>query len=87
MSEFARESVEFQGVRVRVDGQEVTVGVELCIIPAGDRPTVWLTPTVVDGKQGIMVQNLQPGQYRIWYRITSTPETVIDVVEETVTIT
>ena len=76
---YPRESVEFQPVQVKVDGEAVTTGVELALALGSARPVDWQTPTTLDGKIGVMVTGLDVGTWHVWARVTSAPETpVID---------
>jgi hypothetical protein len=77
MTTFERESIEFQPVNVTVDGAAVTSGVTFAITPNGQRPTTYTAPTTIGGQTGVMVQDLQPGIYQVWAKITSTPETPV----------
>lgn len=76
---YPRESVEFQGITVTVNGAVVTTGVMFCIIPDGARPVTWIAPVTLGGAIGVMVTGLVHGTYRIWAQVTSSPEVpVID---------
>ncbi|WP_193510498.1 hypothetical protein [Cryobacterium sp. BB736] len=71
---YPRETVEFLAVTVTVDGAPVTDNVEFCVTPVGERPELWDAPTVLDNRIGVMVQNQEPGNYRVWARVTDNPE-------------
>ena len=74
MTTFERESVEFLPVTITVDGVVATSNVTFCLTPEGVRPVTFATPASVAGKTGIMVSGLAPGVYRVWAKVTSTPE-------------
>jgi hypothetical protein len=74
MTSFERESVEFLPVTITVNEQPVTTGVQFAIVPVGARPTTYAPPTTLEGKIGVMIQDLEPGWYRIWAQVTDTPE-------------
>jgi hypothetical protein len=71
---YPRETVEFQAVSVAVDGAAVTTGVQLAVVPSGQRPDTWADPTSLDGKIGVMVDGLAVGYWHVWAKVTSTPE-------------
>ncbi len=78
-SSYPRETVEFQPVTVTVDSVAVTTGVQFALVTDGARPSAWVDPTPLSGKIGVMLTGLTPGNYRIWAKVTSAPETpVID---------
>ena len=77
MNVYPRESVEFQPVDVKVDGQPVTTGVQLAVTGSQERPTAWTDPVLVDGRIGVMVQGLAVGYWYVWARITASPETPV----------
>ncbi len=79
VNKFPRETVEFQPVVIRVDGVIVTTGVQFDVTPYGDRPSTWANPTQIDDEIGVMVTGYTAGQYTVWAKVTSAPETpVID---------
>lgn len=71
---YERESVEFQAVEVKLDGQPVSDGVSFAIVPDGERPEVFVDAVVYGGKTGVMIQGLDRGTYRIFAKVNSTPE-------------
>jgi hypothetical protein len=86
MTGYPRETVEFQGVTVTVNGTVVTTGVMFCLVPDGARPVTWVTPTTLSGAIGVMVTGLIQGTWRIFAQVTSSPEVpVIDCGTITVT--
>jgi hypothetical protein len=79
MNSYPRESDEFEAVKITVDGVRVTAGVELTVTTGKDRPSDWVAPTLLGGKIGIMTGGRVPDIYRVWAKVTDSPETpVID---------
>ena len=79
MNVYPRESVEFQPIKVQLDGVTITASVKFCIALEGDRPVTFSTPTMLDGNIGVMVTGLAPDTYHVWAQIVDSPETpVID---------
>ena len=79
MSGYPRETVEFQPVTVTIDGTPVTTGVTFAVVPAGTRPITFVTPTTLAGKIGVMITGMTVGNWNVWAKVTSSPETpVID---------
>jgi len=76
MITYLEESVEFQEVIVRVDGEK-SDNFQVALVPIGERPTVWEEPTVLSGKRGVMIEGLPIGQYWIFARVRSEPETPV----------
>lgn len=74
---YPRETVEFQPITITVDGTPVTTGVTVALVAHGTRPSVWLAPTTLDGKIGVMLTGLTPGLYDVWAKVTSSPETPV----------
>lgn len=76
---YPRETDELQPVTVTVDGVATTAAVEFAVVPNGERPGDWTAPYVVGDKSGVRVAGLAPGLYRVFARVTDTPEVpVID---------
>lgn len=76
---FERESVEFQQVDVKLDGQLMSGGISFAIVPDGQRPVTFTEAVVFGGKSGVMIQGLDRGTYRIFAKVVSSPEVpVID---------
>ena len=83
---YPRETVEFQPVTVTVNGVAVTTGVEFAVAESGSRPVTWAAPATLGGRIGVMVEDLTPGDWTVWARVTSSPEIpVIDCGYFTVT--
>ena len=76
-TDYARETTEFQPVTVTVDGVSVTTGVTFAVVPSSVRPTVWVAPTTLAGKIGVMVTGMAIGIYDVWAKIASAPETPV----------
>ena len=82
VSSYARETVEWQGVsvKVKINGVEtkVTTGVTLCTVPAGARSSGFTQPTTLDGDIGVMLTGLAPGLWDIWATVGGyAPETPV----------
>ena len=79
--EFERESTEFLAIAVTKDnGDPIVTGVLVCAAENGVRPETgdWVPATELDGKVGLMVgPGWEPGAYRAWAKVTSTPEPVV----------
>ena len=71
---YPRETVEFQPVTVLVDDVAVTTGVEFCVAASGSRPVTWIAPVTLSSRIGVMVEDLTPGDWTVWARVTSSPE-------------
>ena len=74
---FPRETVEFQGVPVTMDGTVVTTNIEYCVVAPGVRPATWVSATTLAGATGFMVSGYAVGTYQVWARITSSPEIAV----------
>lgn len=75
---YPRETVELVPTRVTVDGQPVTSGYTLALTRRGDRPTVWVAPTVVEDAVGWLLDGtLGPGTYALWAKVASSPESPV----------
>ena len=71
---YPRESVEFQPVLVTLDGNAITTNVEFAITNMTARPSNWVAATTLQNQIGVMVENLSVGTYKVWARITDSPE-------------
>jgi hypothetical protein len=71
---YPRESVEFQPVNVTQDGIAVTSGLSFAIVADGARPVTFTAATVLDNKPGVMLTGLAAGTYRIFAKLTNSPE-------------
>lgn len=71
---YPRESVEHLPVVVKRDGVQITSGLTFAIVPDGTRPVTFLASVEVDGKPGVMVSGLGPGTYRVYAKMTQSPE-------------
>lgn len=65
-----RETSEFVRVEVRVDNVALpATDLDYALTPHQERPTSWSPMTVDDDdKTGFTVEDLTPGEYRIWVR-------------------
>lgn len=70
---YYKETVEFQEVRVSVDGVPHS-NFKVCLVPLGDRPEVWNDPFELDGKYGVMIEDMEIGQYWVYVRVEDNPE-------------
>lgn len=71
---FQRETSEFLPVMVSRNGVQVTSGVETAITSRGVRPSAWTAAMELGGQVGLMVEDLTPGVYDVWVRISADPE-------------
>ena len=73
---YPRETVEFQPILVKADGEPVTTDVEACVLAFGLRPedTDWAAAVTLEGQIGVMIEDLSPGNWTVWVRVTSYPE-------------
>lgn len=79
VSNYPRESVEFQPVRVTRDGVVVTTGLSFAIVPDGRRPVTFLPAVIIGNDAGVMITGLAAGTYHIYAQLSAGPETpVID---------
>lgn len=74
MNIYPRESVEFQPVLVTLDGEPITANVEFSITNMTARPSDWSAATVLQNQVGVMIVGLSVGTYKVWARITDSPE-------------
>ncbi len=74
---FPRESVEFQGVPIYIDGALVTTNIEYAVTTPGSRPSTWVSATTLAGATGFMVSGYSVGTYQVWARVTSSPEIAV----------
>ena len=75
---FPQETKEFLPISVRLDGVEVTSGVEVCVTPPGTRPLVWTNPLVTDdGRLAVMVDGQAPGNWSVWAKVTTDDEAAV----------
>lgn len=63
------ETSEFEEISVTVDGEPVTAGLSYTLTTGNDRPAAWAPVDIQDGKTGILVHNLDVGEYRVWVRV------------------
>lgn len=73
-----RETEEWLPVPVKHQGVPIIASVKFAILPTGTRPTAefseFTDAIVVEEQTGIMVTDLQPGDYEIWARVTTALE-------------
>lgn len=87
MPKFPRETREFFPVNVRLNGTVITTGVEFSATPYGSRAHNFMPAAMLEGKTGIMIENMEPGNYRVWARVTTVSETPVMETRETIQIT
>ena len=76
---YPRETDEFSSLTVTSNGVPITTGVSFAIVPDGARPVTFTPAVVLSGKIGITIVGLTPGNYRVFAKVASSPETpVID---------
>ena len=70
-----RESIEWVGPITMTGTGALTVA----LVPDDARPTPadWQPPTVLDGERGVLVGGLEVGVYRLWAKVSDTPETPV----------
>lgn len=76
MSTYLKETIEFQPIEVTRDGTPAT-DFEVSLVPYGQRPGEWVPAFELDGKRGIMIGNLDIGEYSIYTKIRDDPETPV----------
>jgi len=75
---YPRESTEFVFVEVAIDNVLVTSGVELAVTQGQGRPLIWNAATAYDGGIGLWMTGFAVGSYKIWARVTASPEFAVD---------
>jgi hypothetical protein len=76
---FQRETVEYVFASVTLNGYPITTGVQLCAVPDGSRPVTWVNPdTVVSGQLGLLISSLAPDRYRMFAKVTASPEIPVE---------
>lgn len=77
---YVQETLEHLPIKVKVDGVQVFVGIEVCIVPFGARPVGWSAAILLSGKIGVMLTGLALGTWVIYARVASNPETPVILV-------
>lgn len=72
---YPRETVELVPVVVRVDGVVVTSGFKLGVALGERPPLTFSDPVMASGKTCVLIDRLDPGTYKVWAQVTSSPET------------
>lgn len=86
MKVYPRGSVEFHEIPLS-NGDTPILPTSVAATPWNIHPTTeWASPAAIGGLRGLMVGSYEPGYYRTWARVTSTPETPV-VESEPFTIT
>jgi hypothetical protein len=78
--EMPRETREYMGVTVRVNGAPVTTPVEVALAVTGARPTVWAPASVTPDGPAVLIADQLPGLYDVYAR-TTLPDGQVPVVE------
>ena len=76
MPRYLKESVEFQEISVQADGNTHD-NFEISVVPYGHRPGTWTNPDILNGKPGIMIDGFEVGDYGVYVRVQSAPETPV----------
>lgn len=66
---YPKETVEYVTVNVTIDGVKTTAGVQLSVVPNGERPGAWADAVVVDGDVAYLIDGMDVGVYAIWGRV------------------
>lgn len=75
---YPTETKEFQPISVKVDGVEVTSGVQVCVTPPGTRPLTWTNPVLTDdGRLAVLIDQLSAGSYAVWAKATTADEAAV----------
>lgn len=76
---YPQETKEFQPIRVKVDGVEVTEGVEIAVLPTNTRPEdEWIAAVLLtNGHLGFLIDDMEPGIWNVWARVTTDDELVV----------
>jgi hypothetical protein len=61
-------------INVELNEVPVTANVTVCVALAGVDPVTFVTPDLVSGALFYMIQGLTPGFYKVWAKVTSSPE-------------
>lgn len=84
MYEIPVESTEFVDVQLSSDEDLTASTVELGFAPldAVSRPAVWLSASWAPGVSNVVrclyvAGSLEPGEYKVWYRLTDSPESPV----------
>lgn len=77
MNIYPRESVEFQPVPIYKDGILKVTDIEYSIVGENERPGVYAAAATLAGATGFLVGTYTEGTYRVWARITDSPETPV----------
>lgn len=73
-----RESVELVALDVKVDGA-ATTNYQVAVTQGDARPSVWVAPAVAGPDHGYMTGSLTPGLWRLWVKVTDSPEIPVGV--------
>jgi len=72
-----RETKELIPVEVTVDGVPTTTGVKFAIVPPDQRPTTWVSATVIDSQTLVQVESLTTGEYTVYAQVTNGTELAV----------
>jgi len=72
-----RETKELIPVEVTVDGVPTTTGIKFAIVSPDQRPTTWVSATVIDSQTLVQVESLTPGEYTVYAQVTNGAEVAV----------
>lgn len=80
---FYRESIKLYPFVIEVGGVATTAYTLCCLPDDGSEPVTFTAPTIIGGRSGYLVNGPLlgglPGTFRVFYKIISGPESVIDI--------
>jgi hypothetical protein len=80
VSNYPRETIEFQPIDITVDGQPA-VAAQYQLTTGDARPSgAWTNVTTLGGKVGFLISGLAVGRYLCWAKLSSAPETPVILV-------
>jgi hypothetical protein len=80
VSNYPRETIEFQPIDITVDGQPA-VAAQYQLTTGSNRPSgAWTNVTSLGGKVGFLISGLAVGRYLCWAKLSSAPETPVILV-------
>lgn len=77
MNIYPRETIEFVGISVAIDGAITTDGIQFALTTFEQRPTDWIDAVILGGKTGVMIDGLEPGVYTPYAKLVNDPETPV----------
>jgi len=73
-NEYLKESLEFQGVPVTVNGVVVTSNVFYSVVTSGSDPGAFNPADILEGQTGFYVGTYAPGVWHVYGKVTDAPE-------------